>query len=221
MRYYIEHGGNFPKLHIFLNNTETVRFDPQSLKYYSDDIDIIENKLFRFVKPNIISTSPIDFHIAKAQARDNAQEIILKKNVGDLEPLHLENSWIVTKEAYLASSKGIEIKSKLVKTMTLNVLSSKHNFATLEAKGNGILFLSCFGTSKLIELDEEAMTIPSGYVVAWENSLECGIDIKAQNLKTSFIEFNGVNLTFRGSGKIVLQTTNIEVFNHDLTFQNT
>ncbi len=103
------------------------------------------------------------------------------------------------KGAYLASTPGVEIKSKFE---GLKGLFNEGLFV-IRATGTGTLFFSGYGDVEEIDVDGEYV-VDNGYAVAWDASLTYKLT-KARKIR-SFLFSDQLLLRFSGRGKVWVQS---------------
>jgi len=103
------------------------------------------------------------------------------------------------KGAYLASTPGVEIKSKFE---GLKGLLNEGLFV-MRATGQGTLFFSGYGDVEPIDVDGEYV-VDNGYAVAWEAGLTYKLS-KAKKIR-SFLFSDQILLRFSGRGRVWVQS---------------
>ena len=77
----------------------------------------------------------------------------------------------------------------------------------LEISGSGQLLVNAFG--RLVEFDvEDALTVDTGHLVAFENTLQYSITKAGSSWIQSWLAGEGVVMKFTGRGRIVTQSHN-------------
>lgn len=100
----------------------------------------------------------------------------LAKNNGEI---------ICQKSAFLVGSRGTSISATLTKKFSTGFFSGE-GFILQKITGDGLVFLNCGGTVVKHELNDEAMSIESGSLVAFSNTLDYDVDVvKARNMMFS------------------------------------
>lgn len=84
-------------------------------------------------------------------------------------------------------------------------------FFIMKTHGTGMLLIEAFGTIREIQLNNESLTIDNGHVVAWSQSLDYHIHTDSGWLQ-SIGTGEGLVNTFTGTGKVYVQSLNIETF---------
>ena len=108
---------------------------------------------------------------------------------------------ILTGGAYLAGSEGLDIRTRFG---GLKSIFSGEGAFLLEVSGHGDLFFNTYGA--MIEQDlTDGLVVDTGHVVAWEPSLDYSIGGMG-GLKQTLFSGEGLVMTFRGRGRVWLQT---------------
>jgi uncharacterized protein (TIGR00266 family) len=108
---------------------------------------------------------------------------------------------LLEKGAYLASTPGVEIKTKF-EGLSFKAMFNEGLFI-LKAVGTGDLFFSGYGHVQPMDVDGEYV-VDNGYAVAWEPSLSYEL-IKAKKIR-AFLFGDQLMLKFRGTGKLWVQS---------------
>ena len=136
-------------------------------------------------------------------------ELALSPNyVGDIVHHNLEDILYVQSGAYLASSPDIDIDTKLG---DLKMVFGGMGLFLMKLEGRGDVFLSSFGALEVLELDDEEIIVDNGNLVAFTEGLNYSLK-RIGGLKTSVFSGEGRVYEFSGTGKIYIQTRNIEEF---------
>ncbi len=111
------------------------------------------------------------------------------------------DSLMLTAGAYLASSPGLNFKTKFAGFR--GFFSGESPFF-IEVSGTGDLFFNAFGA--VIEKEiEGAFTVDTGHLVAWEPTLDWKIGGMG-GFKQTLFSGEGLVIKFSGQGKVYLQT---------------
>ena len=81
----------------------------------------------------------------------------------------------------------------------------------LKTSGNGPLIVSAYGRITEIEA-KDGISIDNGHIVAFTEGLKYEITKAAKGWMNSILSGEGLVLTFRGSGKILVQSHDMERF---------
>jgi uncharacterized protein (TIGR00266 family) len=121
---------------------------------------------------------------------------------GDIVAYEMNGSELVLeKNAYLASSPGIECDAKFDGFRGL----FNEGMFVLRTKGTGTLFFNAYGDIEEVQVNGSYI-VDNGHAVAWEPSLEYKIT-KARKIR-SFLFSDQLLLRFEGQGKLWVQSRN-------------
>lgn len=127
---------------------------------------------------------------------------------GTIIPVDLKqvrNTLIVQKDGFLCAAYGTKLSITLNKRIGAGLLGGE-GFILQKVEGDGKAFIHAGGTVIEKQLNNEALRIDTGCVVAFEPSLDFDIEASG-NLKSMVFGGEGLFLaTIRGTGKIWLQS---------------
>jgi uncharacterized protein (TIGR00266 family) len=116
--------------------------------------------------------------------------------------------WICTGGSYLGSTLGLQVDTKF---QGMKGLFSGESLSFVEISGQGQLLVNAFG--RISELDVRgALTVDTGHVVAFEESLQYSPGKAASGWVQSFLAGEGIVLNFTGTGKVYVQSHNPKEF---------
>ncbi|CAM2977989.1 TIGR00266 family protein [Hathewaya histolytica] len=145
--------------------------------------------------------------IQKFKARDNGELLLAPSYLGDIKHITLDNSraYRLGKGAFLASTEGIEIKTK--GSGAKGIFSGEGLFQ-MEARGEGELFLSSYGSiyEKRLEFGE-VYIVDTAHLVLWDSALNYSVEM-ASGFLGSIAGGEGLVCKFTGPGLIWIQTRN-------------
>lgn len=127
---------------------------------------------------------------------------------GDIIHHELDGTLFATSGAYLASSPQLAIDTKFGGTKSF--FGGKGLFL-MKIEGKGDVFLSSYGALEEIELNNESIIIDDGNLVAFTGGLEYSIG-KLGGLKSAVFGGEGAVYTFKGTGKVYIQTRSVQGF---------
>jgi len=127
---------------------------------------------------------------------------------GDIIHHELNGTLYVSSGAYLASSPDLAIDTKFGGGKTF--FGGKGLFL-MKIEGSGDVFLSSYGAIEELELNNESITVDNGNLVAFTGDLNYNLG-KVGGLKSTLLGGEGLVYNFSGTGKIYVQTRNIESF---------
>ncbi len=112
--------------------------------------------------------------------------------------------WICAGGSYLGSAVDLNIDTQF---QGLRGMLSGESLSFITVEGVGPLLVNAFGL--ITELDVRgALTIDTGHVVAFEESLEYSIGKAGGSWVSSFLTSEGLVLDFRGYGRVYVQSHN-------------
>ncbi|GHG16149.1 MULTISPECIES: TIGR00266 family protein [Amycolatopsis] len=149
------------------------------------------------------------FFISTFTAPPNGGWVDVAANLpGDIQVLTLDGrtGWAVTRGCWLASSHGVQTETKWGGMK--NLMGGEGGFLT-HATGQGQLLVSCYGAVETITLQQgEMVTIDTGHVVAYADTVQYQIRKVAQGIIQSMKSGEGLVFDFVGPGQIMTQTRN-------------
>ena len=127
---------------------------------------------------------------------------------GSIIPLDLttvNGEILCQKDAFLCAAKGTEVSIAFNKRLGSGFFGGE-GFILQKLKGDGLAFLHAGGTIVERELNNEALLIDTGCIVAFTQGLDYDIE-RAGNLKSMFFGGEGLFLAkIQGTGKVYLQS---------------
>ncbi|MEU4251307.1 TIGR00266 family protein [Amycolatopsis sp. NPDC026612] len=149
------------------------------------------------------------FFISTFTAPPNGGWVDVAANLpGDIQviPLDGRGGWAVTRGCWLASSHGVQTETRWGGMK--NLMGGEGGFLT-HATGQGQLLVSCYGAVETITLQQgEMVTIDTGHVVAYADTVQYQIRKVAQGIIQSMKSGEGLVFDFVGPGQIMTQTRN-------------
>lgn len=130
---------------------------------------------------------------------------------GDLHVVELDGStgWCITKGCWLASAVGVELDTRWGGLKSL--LGGEGGFLC-HASGAGQVVLCCYGALDVVTLaDAEYVTVDTGHVVAYADSVQSRIRPLSQSVMQSMRNGEGLVFDFGGPGQVLTQTRNPRV----------
>ena len=132
---------------------------------------------------------------------------------GGILDVELDGSYglMVQKDGFLASTKDIEIDTKM-QNLSKGFLSGE-GFFVLHVKGSGTVFISSYGMIHPINLGEgQEVVIDNSHLVAWPDYMDYKIEKASKGWISSFTSGEMLVCRFRGPGVILIQTRNPSSF---------
>lgn len=216
MKYEMTGGTAYPLVKILLDNGETVKIERGSMAY-KKDVDIVgklnsNTKGFGALLGSIgrSLTSGESMFITEATGKSNNSEIgIAPASIGKIEKLTIGSSqYRLNTNAYLASDASVSYKM-VRQNISKAFFGGTGGLFVMETQGVGDLLIASFGD--IIELEVTpnlTLTVDNNHVLAWSSDLDYNIEIASGTF--GFTTGEGLVNTFRGSGKVLIQTRNIE-----------
>ncbi len=133
---------------------------------------------------------------------------------GSVMALDLDGSrsWYCTGGSYLGSSRGLSVDTEF---QGLKGFFTGESIFFLRVAGSGKLLVTGFGRLAEIEV-REAITVDTGHVVAFEDSLQYTITKAGGSWFQSWLAGEGVVMNFTGQGRILVQSHNPSEFGKSL-----
>jgi len=129
---------------------------------------------------------------------------------GEVKVIDCDGSrkWVCTGGSYLGSSPALQIDTKF---QGMKGFVTGESISFVEVSGVGPLLISAFGRIQEIEV-RGAMTVDTGHVVAFEESLQYSPGKAASGWVQSFLSGEGIVLNFSGQGRLLVQSHNPNEF---------
>ncbi|MDT8911095.1 TIGR00266 family protein [Amycolatopsis sp. PS_44_ISF1] len=127
---------------------------------------------------------------------------------GDVRTVTLDGrtGWCVTRGSWLASAQGVRTDTKWGGMK--NLMGGEGGFLS-HATGQGELLVSCYGAMEAVTLQPgEAITVDTGHVVAYADSVQFQIRKAAAGAIQSVKSGEGLVFDFTGPGQVLLQSRN-------------
>lgn len=116
--------------------------------------------------------------------------------------------WICTGGSYLGSTPGLQINTQF---QGLKGFFTGESISFVEVSGTGQLLVNAFGRINQLDVNG-ALTVDTGHVVAFEDSLSYSPGKAASSWVQSYLSGEGIVLKFTGHGKIYVQSHNPNEF---------
>ena len=120
--------------------------------------------------------------------------------------------YFCTGGSYLASSSSLALDTQF---QGFRGMFSGESLFFLSIDGDGTLAVSAFGSIRELEVDG-ALTVDTGHVVAFEDTLEFTVGRAGGSWIQSFLSSEGLVMNFTGRGKIYVQSHNPNEFGKTL-----
>ena len=116
--------------------------------------------------------------------------------------------WLCAGGSYLGSTDSLGLDTQF---QGLRGVFSGESLSFLSVEGQGELLVSAFGSIREIDVDGE-LTVDTGHVVAFEESLDYTLGRAGGSWIQSMLASEGVVLNFSGHGKLYVQSHNPDEF---------
>ncbi len=210
MKYEIVGKPSYSMIKVTLENDERITAEAGAMVSMSSNISM-ETKarggIFSSLKRSVLGGE--SFFMNTFYAEGGKGEIFLAPTmVGDVHVMELNGETVFVRSgSYLASVGEIEIDTKWGGAKTF---FGGEGLFLLKISGNGKLFVSSYGAivEKFVEGE---YIVDTSHIVAFDDSLNFKIK-KAGNWKSFFFSGEGLVCNFNGSGKVLIQTRNLDAF---------
>ena len=156
------------------------------------------------------------FFLSTYRTRDGAPgEVALAPTlVGEVALIECRGGgrWMCAGGSFLGASQGIDLDTQF---QGLRGVFSGESLSFLAASGVGELLVSAFGSVQAIEVDGR-LTVDTGHVVAFQDTLDYSLDRVGGSWLQSFLASEGVVLNFSGRGAVYVQSHNPDEFGRRL-----
>ncbi len=120
--------------------------------------------------------------------------------------------WICAGGSYLGSSQSLAINTQF---QGFRGMLSGESLSFIAVSGAGVLLVNAFG--KITEIDVVGgLTVDTGHVVAFQDSLSYSIGKAGGSFIQSFLSGEGLVLNFSGQGRIYVQSHNPDEFGREI-----
>lgn len=156
-------------------------------------------------------TSGESMFITEAIGQTNDSEIgISPSNIGKIEKLVVGKGvqYRLNTGAYLASDENVSY-NMVRQNISKAFFSGTGGLFVMETSGFGDILIASFGDIMELEVTpDKPLVVDNSHVLAWSHDLDYTIDIASGTF--GFKTGEGLVNTFRGSGKVLIQTRNIQ-----------
>ncbi len=148
-------------------------------------------------------------------ADDNDGEVgLAPKLQGEVKLIECDgrSRWLTTGGSYLGSTEELDIDTQF---QGIGGMLSGESLSFLSIEGRGQLLVNAFG--RITEIDvADSLTVDTGHVVAFEDTLEYSVSKAGGSWIQSFLTSEGLVLKFSGRGKVYVQSHNPTEFGKTL-----
>ncbi len=220
MEYQLSSTSAFPLVHVTLQDKEEIQIESGAMVYHNPSITL-EGKMNSNGKGGIGGalkalgrsiTSGESFFITKVKSSTaNGQITLAPATPGAVKELNIgQEQWRLNTGAFLASDGDVRYTMERQK-LSGALLGGTGGLYVMETQGSGRMLVNGYGDIVEIELDgTEEYIVDNHHVLAWSKSLDYSIEVAsgAFGFKTG----EGVVNKFKGRGKIMIQSRNMEAF---------
>lgn len=220
MEYQLSSTSMAPLVEISLDNNEEIQIESGSMVYHNAAVKL-EGKMNSNGKGGLggalkaigrSMTSGESFFITKASAIGANGEIALAPaSLGSIKEILVgQEQWSLNTGAFLVSEDGVNY---VIERQKLGgaVFGGTGGLFVMKTQGSGKMLVSGYGDIVEIALDgTEDVVIDNRHVLAWTESLSYSISVASGIF--GFKTGEGLVNKFRGKGKILIQSRNVEAF---------
>ena len=120
--------------------------------------------------------------------------------------------WVCAGGSFLGSTDGLNIDTEF---QGLRGVFSGESLSFLNVTGAGTLLVNAFGSIEEVNVTDE-LTVDTGHVVAFQDSLSYSLGKAGGSWIQSFLAGEGLVLKFSGHGKLLVQSHNPDEFGRTL-----
>ena len=196
-----------------LANQESVRIENGAMVFHNGKVKL-EGKTNGGVVGGLMKKTFTgeSFFITTATGTEDGAEIAIAPSLlGDIAELEVgSTNYMLNDGAFLASDNGVEISTKS-QGLGKAVFGGTGGLFIIQASGQGKLLINGFGQLSVINLDgSQDYVIDNGHVVCWDANLT--YKIEAASGKFGFTSGEGLVNRFSGTGKVIIQSRNLNGF---------
>ena len=128
--------------------------------------------------------------------------------VGDLvaQPVTAGKSVIIQPGSFVACTPGVVLKTKWG---GLKSILGREGAFLLEASGEGEVWINAYGGMREIQVDG-SFICDTGHMVAFDASLNYKLRMAGKGMLTAFKSGEGLIFEFNGTGKLIIQSRNVD-----------
>jgi len=201
----IKYGPSYSLLKINLENQE-ITAETGAMVYMDKSINIDTNMKGGLI--GALKRAVVGENLFLNKFKGTGTLALSPSYVGDIVHHDLEGALYVQSGAYLASSPNVKIDTKFGRTKSF--FGGKGLFL-MKLDGEGDVFLSSFGALETIELNDESLVVDNGNLVGFTEGLNYSLK-RIGGLKSTLLGGEGAVYEFNGTGKVYIQTRNVETF---------
>ncbi|MDR0848509.1 MAG: TIGR00266 family protein [Propionibacteriaceae bacterium] len=220
MDIYIESNLQFPMATFVLQQGETCRIERGSMIYRTAGVDLNAKlnakgsglgALVGAVARSVVSNESMFITEVVSQV-PNGQIAIAPSLPGAIVQLDVgQYQYRINDSAFLAMESTVNYTMERQNTGKA-VFGGQGGFFVMTTEGYGRLLVNAYGSIKEIQLNNaQGFAIDNGHVVAWDRNLNYNIQLQS-GLMGSIGTGEGLINVFSGTGKVYVQTLNLESF---------
>ena len=213
MKYIKTESKTSPLVVVSLNEGESIKLENGGMVYHNGKISLEGKKNGSLggalMKKMFTGES---FFITTATATENNGQIgIAPKGFGDISEIKVgETQWMLNDGVFLASDSSVSYTTKS-QGIGKAMFGKTGGLFIIKTEGEGSMLINSFGSMIQFELDgTNDLVVDNGHVIGWEESVS--YDIKMASGVFGFKTGEGLVCHFKGKGKVMLQSRNIENF---------
>ncbi|MDR2381865.1 MAG: TIGR00266 family protein [Bifidobacteriaceae bacterium] len=220
MRFHIESQLQFPLARALMSQGETVRVQRGAMIYRSAGVELSAHLnasgtgLGKFVKAVGRSmASGESAFITQATCQAASGEIAIAPTYpGTIAQLDVgADQYRLNDSAFLAMESSVDYTLER-QSAGKALLGGQGGFFVMTTSGQGAMLVNAFGSISEIPLDNaDGFVIDNRHVVAWDRNLDYKIQLES-GFFGSIGTGEGVVNVFRGSGRVLVQSLNLESF---------
>ncbi|MDR0899133.1 MAG: TIGR00266 family protein [Lactobacillaceae bacterium] len=226
MNYEIDKSAQFPTVTYTLEQGDTLNIQSGSMIYQTGDVSIQGRlnasgsglgKLVKAVARSVVSGESV-FITEVSSGPKGGQIALAPQAPGSIQELHVSGDT----QYHMNDSSFLALDGDTKYTMERQsagraFFGGQGGFFVMTTQGEGTVLVASFGSIKEIDLNNvENFTVDNAHVVAWETSLNYDIHLAGGGWVNSIGTGEGIVNTFNGSGKLYIQSLNLETFAHTL-----
>jgi uncharacterized protein (TIGR00266 family) len=202
---------SYALLSLTLDPGESVRTEAGSMVSFGEGIEVetgADGGIVSSLKRSVLGGE--SFFQNRFTAGDEGGEVTLAPPLpGDVTHVDIDGTLFVQSGSYLASAPDLELDTQFGGARSF--LGGEGLFL-LRLDGTGPVFVSSYGAIERRDLDEdEAYTVDTGHIVAFDGTTEYDVR-RVGGLRSTLFSGEGLVATFRGPGRVWLQTRSADAF---------
>lgn len=214
MKTFINNESGYPILEVEMMQSDQLKIETGSMIYKDVAIDLTAKTnggILGGLAKSILGGE--NFFVTTATCNGKVGRLgLAPKGMGSIIEVDFnESNWYLEDGAFLASTLDVELAVKRQKGIGNVFLGGTGGLFILHATGYGQLFLESFGGLKEVYLDgTQDFLVDNNHVVAWQDTLSHSISVSSGTF--GFKTGEGLGITFKGRGKVIIQTRQPQQF---------